>query len=1250
MASSKLKRRVKKNISIADYKSAITIARQYFDSASYVDAFDIYEQILRTFPEAAVELLSELYDKYQILPERNRYNLYQSRIYNFDIKHDEKVLDIGSGHMPFPFATHLADITLNDHSYGRAGAPFKYQDGKPCYEFNIEEIPFEDNEFDLVYCSHVLEHTEFPEKACEELKRIAKRGYIETPTRAKDLWLNSAKISNHIWAVEYINETLTFDEYEESDLLGVETDILMNMHVAPQTERERAYSALIYLKPDMFNTMVYWEDSFKYEVKRKSTAQVQLPSVELAEKKDDQNKKLSFVQVHTFYPHYLNDFYKRNPKSLGLSFNDEKSKLLEDGFSAAHLLGSELQKIGYETETIVANCMNLQYKWIRESNSQVRDDQNAVHDIVIQQLETIKPDILYLTDPMVFDSKFIRKLSFTPKLVIGWRAASIFEGTDWSSFDVMLTSLNGMKDYALQLGAKSSELFYPGFPNWILDHTKNIQPQFDLSFVGQWKLDQYISRNKYLTSIAENSESENLNPAFYLSGQLNTMNSQVLKYDRGSRFGIEMHKAIKSGKIAFDARGDINYFSSNQKIDLTNNETANMRIFEATGEGVFLLTEHHKNLDNLFEIGKEIETFSNEKELMDKIKYYISHDNERNEIALKGQQRCLADHSLEKRIIEFDRIIKSKISNEKSQKVDQQMKLNENRSIDVVKEIIKQAADRLDENKLAEAFQLLIKAKAYKLPVENLDLLRAAYFMQMNQMPAARESVYEELSHFPENQIAKNLLKQLESAVQSNINDQEFNSVLEKVGPYTMLSIERLYSLWQLAKNICEQNLIGNFVECGVARGGSSALLAYVIKHYSKSPRKLYSFDSFEGMPEPTSDDTHGGLAANDTGWGTGTCSAPEASLVQVCEELNVIEIVKPVKGFFQDTLPLSKNEIGSISLLHMDGDWYESTKSILDNLYDQVIHNGAIQVDDFGFWEGCRKAIEEFQLSKNIKFDINVIDNTGVWFTKPEEKKAIETTSKENLSTSTLLKLLNLGCGNRYHENWTNIDFISTNENILAHDLKLGVPFNDNSFHAVYHSHVLEHFPKADAVKFMKECYRVLKPGGVIRIAVPNLEEIVRQYLLNLDKAISGDAEAQSRYDWIMLELFDQAVRNYSGGEMLEYWKQDPMPAEAFVIERLGSEVKGFLQSVRLNGNGVNHNGNFSAEQIGQFRLSGEIHQWMYDRFSLGKLLSQTGFNDARVCEAHESSIPNFNNFLLDIEPDGSIRKPDSLFMEAIK
>ena len=150
------------------------------------------------------------------------------------------------------------------------------------------------------------------------------------------------------------------------------------------------------------------------------------------------------------------------------------------------------------------------------------------------------------------------------------------------------------------------------------------------------------------------------------------------------------------------------------------------------------------------------------------------------------------------------------------------------------------------------------------------------------------------------------------------------------------------------------------------------------------------------------------------------------------------------------------------------------------------------------------------------------------------------------------------------------------------------------------------------------------------------------------------GDEEAQNRYEWIMLELFDQMVRNVSGGEMLEYWKQAPMPAESFVIERMGSEVLNVITNIRNNKNKYieNPKGKSSSnpQKTGEFRLAGEIHQWMYDRYSLGALLRQVGFKDAKVCLANESQIPNFVSYLLDIETDGSVRKPDSLFMEGRK
>ncbi len=271
-------------------------------------------------------------------------------------------------------------------------------------------------------------------------------------------------------------------------------------------------------------------------------------------------------------------------------------------------------------------------------------------------------------------------------------------------------------------------------------------------------------------------------------------------------------------------------------------------------------------------------------------------------------------------------------------------------------------------------------------------------------------------------------------------------------------------------------------------------------------------------------------------------------------------------------------------------------------------------------------------------------------------EMKALDLIFRSNLPeffpTQTNLRMLNLGCGNRYHPDWVNIDIVKTGQNVIQYDLLKGIPFEDNSFDVVYHSHLLEHFSKSYAPFFIKECFRVLKPGGIIRVVVPDLEGIVREYLKLLESSLEGDPEAQKRYEWIMLELFDQMVRNYSGGEMLDYWLQNPMPAENFVIQRIGSEVKSILNSLRENpAQFLNRKKNINDPlEIGKFRLSGEIHQWIYDRYSLNKLLTEAGFTDFKVCKASESRIPNFNQYLLDIESDGSTRKPDSLFVEAIK
>ena len=251
------------------------------------------------------------------------------------------------------------------------------------------------------------------------------------------------------------------------------------------------------------------------------------------------------------------------------------------------------------------------------------------------------------------------------------------------------------------------------------------------------------------------------------------------------------------------------------------------------------------------------------------------------------------------------------------------------------------------------------------------------------------------------------------------------------------------------------------------------------------------------------------------------------------------------------------------------------------------------------------------------------------------------------NKSSINYKKLLNLGCGSHFNSDWTNVDFISTGEGIIAHNLRQGIPFADRTFDVVYHSHVLEHFPKNEAEFFLQECYRVLESQGIIRVVIPDLEQIARLYLQSLENALQGSQEDVDNYDWIMLEMYDQVVRNESGGEMKKYLAQNPLPNEQFIIERLGVEGEQLIKMLR----GKNFpNSQLNPTQIGYFRESGEIHQWMYDRFSLSRLLTKVGFVDIKVCQANESRIPNFNSYYLDVLPDGRVRKSDSLFMEGIK
>jgi predicted SAM-dependent methyltransferase len=281
-------------------------------------------------------------------------------------------------------------------------------------------------------------------------------------------------------------------------------------------------------------------------------------------------------------------------------------------------------------------------------------------------------------------------------------------------------------------------------------------------------------------------------------------------------------------------------------------------------------------------------------------------------------------------------------------------------------------------------------------------------------------------------------------------------------------------------------------------------------------------------------------------------------------------------------------------------------------------------------------------------------------------------------------MKFLNLGCGDRFHPAWTNVDFVSTGEGVIAYNLTQGIPFPDDSFDVVYHSHVLEHFSKTAAESFIIECCRVLCPQGVLRVVLPDLEQIARTYITALELASSGSQEWAANYEWILLEMYDQTVRNHSGGEMAAYLLREYIPNEEFVLKRCGMEAKNLIIQGRLHRQEPQPalvpegqpkrllkqiyrflryrasrresllklllREEYSTLQIGRFRQSGEVHQWMYDHYSLALLLKKCGLENIIQRSATESGIPDWVSLNLDTETDGTVYKPDSLYMEAIK
>jgi SAM-dependent methyltransferase len=272
--------------------------------------------------------------------------------------------------------------------------------------------------------------------------------------------------------------------------------------------------------------------------------------------------------------------------------------------------------------------------------------------------------------------------------------------------------------------------------------------------------------------------------------------------------------------------------------------------------------------------------------------------------------------------------------------------------------------------------------------------------------------------------------------------------------------------------------------------------------------------------------------------------------------------------------------------------------------------------------------------------------------------------------------KLLNLGCGNRFHGAWVNVDYSPTSKQVIGCDILAGLPFEGMSFDGCYSSHLVEHLDREGASSFVKEIFRILKVGGSCRIVVPDYQDCVEEYLRVLGRALKGENGADLDYGWIGIEMIDQFTRTAPGGEMARHIASNPKNM-AYVESRIGvfggpsldsASSRGLfsrlisagwiriLEKLRIGIAGVfvyifcgRKYKRLFAEAV--FRASGEVHRSVWDEYSLRELLKKAGFQEVRRCTAFESGIEGFEKSGLDFSPDGKhVFRPHSIYMEAKK
>ena len=368
---------------------------------------------------------------------------------------------------------------------------------------------------------------------------------------------------------------------------------------------------------------------------------------------------MRFLIADTYYPAFLDDFYAAHPALRTQPYQAQWRALMEQCFGTADFYSTHLQALGHEAAEVVANCEPMQRQWARENGltldetpqysvyfrrrvvpwlrRTLRDD--WFFTILEAQVKASRPDVFYVQDMHALPPFFLQAIRPFVGKIVGQIASPTQPGADFRDYDLVLTSFPHFVVRFRQQGL-NSEYFRIGFEPGVLARLTPAPP-VELAFVGGLS-SAHSQRVQFLEAVARK------HPIDFWGYGLTQLapNSPLRQRDHGSAWGLAMYQALFHAKI-----------SLNLHINAAENNANNMRLYESTGVGALLLTDHKDNLKTLFEPGREVAVYRSLEECVEMITHYLSHEEERAAIAAAGQARTLREHTYAHRMQELVEIL-----------------------------------------------------------------------------------------------------------------------------------------------------------------------------------------------------------------------------------------------------------------------------------------------------------------------------------------------------------------------------------------------------------------------------------------------------------------------------------------------------------------------------------------------------------------------------------------------------------------